>query len=162
MSGPINKILVYVDGSEESVSASMYAIALAKTTGAAITAVYVVNTRALQDLVKARIFLEVEQEEYHRDLDADAERYLNHVQKLADQKVVPLKTVKVSGTVHREIKNMIKEDEFDLLVLGGIGQIRSRRDEFLNESERAMRSAPCPVIVVKDEDRVWDMFESLK
>ena len=162
MSGPAQNILVYIDGSEESISASMYAIALAKTTGAKLTAVYVVNTRALNDLVAARIFLEVEQEEYHRDLDADAERYLKHVRKLAEEKGVALKTMKISGTVHREVKNTIKKENIDLLVLGGVGQIRSRRDEFLNETERAMRNAPCPVLIVKDEDMIWDMFETLE
>ncbi len=162
MSGPIQKILVFVDGSEESITAAMYAVTLAKITGAGLTAIYVINTRALQDLVKARIFLKIEEEEYHRDLDADADRYLKHVMKLAEQKDVPLETVKVSGTVHREIKNYIKDEAVDLLVLGGIGQIRSRRDEFLNESERAMRSSPCPVVVVKDDERVWEAFESLE
>jgi len=162
MKGPFEKILVYLDGSEESIAAAMYAIILAKTTGAELTAIYVVNTRALQDLVKARIFLQVEEQEYHRDLEADADRYLKHVEKLAAGKDLTIRQVKVSGTVHREIKDYIKDQGMDLLVLGGIGQIRSRRDEFLNETERAMRGAPCPVLIVNDEEKVWDLFDSLK
>lgn len=162
MKGPFDKILVYLDGSEESVSAAMYAVVLAKSTGAELTALYVVNTRALQDLVKARIFLQIEEEEYHHDLDADAERYLKHVGKLAAEKDLPVNLVKVSGTVHREIKDYIKNEDIDLLVLGGISQIRSRRDEFLNETERAMRGATCPVLIVNDEEKVWDIFDTFK
>jgi nucleotide-binding universal stress UspA family protein len=161
MKGPFEKILVYLDGSEESILAAMYAIVLAKITGASLTAMYVVNTRALQDLVKARIFLKAEEQEYHQDLDADADRYLKHVEKMANQKDLPVKLVKVSGTVHKVIKDYIKDQDIDILVLGGISQIRSRRDEFLNETERAMRGAPCQVLIVNDEERVWDIFDSL-
>ena len=53
------------------------------------------------------------------------------------------------------------EEEIDLLVIGELSRIRSRRDEFYDESERAMRTAGCSVLIVKDEDRVWEMYESL-
>lgn len=161
MNGPFERITVYVDGSEASITAAMYAIVLAKTTGASLTAFYVINTRALQDLVSARIFLEVEQDEYQHDLEADADRYLKHVKKLGDQKELDVKTLCVSGTIHREIKAQTKEMEADLLVVGGISQIRSRRDEIMNETERAIRSVHCPVLIVKDEDKTWDLFEAL-
>lgn len=161
MNGPIKKILVYIDGSEASISAAMYAVALAKSSDAALAALYVVNTRALNDLVKARIFLQTEEDEYHHDLEKDAERYLNHVKRLGTEKNVDIETISLSGTIHREIKDEIKRGDYDLLVIGGISQIRSRRDEFFNETDRALRSVKCPVLVVKDDDKVWDIFESL-
>ena len=76
MTRPIRKIMVYVDGSEQSITAAQYAIVLAKSLGAELCALYVVDTRALAELVKSRIFLEVEQDEYRHDLDGDASRYL--------------------------------------------------------------------------------------
>ena len=161
MNDPLKKIMVYIDGTEQSITAAQYAICLSRTVNSRLTALYVVNTRALRDLVKSRIFLEAEQAEYQQDLETDADRYLNHVRQMARQKGVAIETFKTSGTVHTEIKNKINELEIDLLILGELSTIRSRRDEFYNESERAMRSAPCPVLIVKDEDRVWEMFESL-
>ena len=56
----------------------------------------------------------------------------------------------------------IAELGVDLLVLGEISQIRSRRDELYNETERAMRTAPCPVLVAKGEDKIWDLYEALE
>ncbi len=159
MDGPLKKILVYIDGTEQSITAAQYAICLSKATGAELTALYVVNVRALNDLVKARIFLETEQAEYQRDLHADAERYLNHVKNLARSKGVVIASESRSGTPYMEIKNVIIEREIDLLIIGELSHIRSRRDEFFNEAERAMRNAPCSVLIVKNEDRVWDMFE---
>jgi len=161
MSKPFERIMVYVDGSEESINAAQYGVCLAKLTDAQLHALYVINTRALDDLVKARIFLQEEQEEYRMDLETDSERYLQHVSKMAAEKGVNIITKKTSGNVHSEIKKYIKETEIDLLLLGEISHVRSRRDEFYNESERAMRSAPCSVLIVKDPDKVWELYENL-
>jgi nucleotide-binding universal stress UspA family protein len=154
----LENILVLVDGTEQSITAVQYAILLAKLTDARLTALYVVNTRALNDLVKARIFLQAEQDEYHLDLEADAERYLSHVRELAERKGVAVQTVKKSGTVHQEVRNEVAARKIDLLVLGELAGVRSRRDEFYDEAERALRSVPCAVLVVKDEDRVWELY----
>lgn len=154
----VENILVLVDGTEQSVTAAQYAIMLAKAVEARVTALYVINTRALNDLVKARIFLQVEQDEYNLDLQADADRYLSHVRELAERKGVRLETVKSSGTVHQEVRNEVAKRKVDLLVLGELAGVRSRRDEFYDEAERALRSVPCSVLVVKDEERVWELF----
>jgi len=60
-----------------------------------------------------------------------------------------------------EIKSVVTEQEIDLLIIGELSHIRSRRDEFFNEAERAMRFSPCSVLIVKDEEKVWNMFDQL-
>lgn len=161
MTRPIRKIMVYVDGTEQSVTAAQYAIVLAKSLGAELFALYVVNTRALNELVKARIFLESEQEEYHRDLDEDARRYLNHVRNLARTKGLTITTEQTSGAIQTEIQDKVKEHGIDLLVIGELSPIRSRRDDWYDETDRAMRSASCSVLMVKDEERVAELFYSM-
>ena len=161
MDGPVHKIMVYIDGTEQSITAAQYAICLSRAMNAELTALYIVNTRALSDLLKTHIFVKSEEEEFQRDLEADADRYLKHVRELARQKGLLIQTIKTSGTIHQEIKNKIIEHNIDLLVLGELSRIQSRRDELYNEAERAMRSVPCSVLIVKNEDRVWDLFDSL-
>jgi nucleotide-binding universal stress UspA family protein len=119
----------------------------------------VINTRALGDLVRSHIFLEDEEQEYRRDLEADATRYLNHVEQLANEKGVEITTIKKSGNVHQQLIELVDEHAIDLLVLGELPHIRRRRDEFYNEAERAMRSVRCSVLIAKDEDRIYDLFE---
>ncbi len=155
------KILVYIDGTEESITASQYAICLASFFGAELIALYVVNIRAMEDLLKARIFLKDEEMEYERDMESDAERYLNHVNQLAVQKGISIIRKSVRGSVNKEIVDMVKAENVDLLVIGELARIRSRRDEFYDEAERAMRAVPCSVVIVKDEDKVWEMYQSL-
>jgi len=161
VSNPIKKIMVYIDGTEQSVTAAQYAICLASFTGAELIAHYVVNTRAVEDLLKARIFLQDEQVEYEHDMEADAERYLNYIDELAIKKGVSIIKKRSRGNVHKEIADSIEDEDVDLLVIGELSRIRSRRDEFFDETERAMRAVPCSVLIVKDEDRVWEMYESL-
>lgn len=159
--GTAKKILVYIDGSEQSVTAAQYAICLASDFRAELIALYVINTRAMEDLLKARIFLEDEQVEYERDMEADAQRYLNYVNELALKKGITIKKHSARGSVHKEIDRLVKEEGVDLLVMGELSRIRSRRDEFYDESERAMRTVSCSVLIVKDEDAVYDMYEAL-
>jgi len=161
MNVPIQKILVYVDGTEASITAAQYAVVLSRTLHAELTALYVVNTRALEDLLKARIFIKAEEEEYKRDLEADANRYLNHVRSLARKKGLAIEVVSANGAVHQEVKKYVLENEIDLLIIGELSHVRSRRDEFYNEAERAMRGVSCSVLIVKDEDRVWELYDSL-
>ncbi|MCL2704578.1 MAG: universal stress protein [Spirochaetaceae bacterium] len=158
MGGPIKKIMVYVDGSEGSVIAAQYGICLARITGAEFHVLYVVNTRALNDLLTARIFIKEEEEEYKKDLESDADRYLNHVKHLASNKGIPAIMLKSSGSINVEIKNFVKEYDIDLLIVGELSKIQSRRDELYNESERAMRSVTCSVLIVKDEERVLELY----
>lgn len=156
----IEKVLVYVDGSEQSITAAQYALCLAKSTGAALSVVYVVNTRALDDLVKASIFLMEEQEEYARDIEADALKYLNLINDMAQRSGVTVETISRKGSVHQEIISVVREKGIDLLIIGELSRIRSRRDELYNDTERAMRMVNCSVLIVKDEDRVNDLFET--
>jgi nucleotide-binding universal stress UspA family protein len=158
MSTPVERMMVYIDGTEESLTAVEFAVLLAKSSKAELVGCYVVNTRALGELVRTRIFLESEEREYSRDLEADADRYLNHARKIAEAKDVVLKTVKRKGNVHQEILKVVEEEKIDLLVLGELAHVRSRRDEFYNEAERAMRSVRCSVLIVKDEARVASLF----
>ncbi len=161
MSKIFTNVMVYIDGTEESITAAQYAIGLSYHTGANLTALYVVNTRALEDLVKSRIFIQTEQAEYRSDLEQDAERYLNHVRDMARQKGVAIETLHSSGNIHVEIKKKVDELDIDLLLLGELSKIRSRRDEFYNEADRAMRSVDCPVLIVKNNESVWNMYDAL-
>lgn len=140
-------------------SASMYAILLAKSTKARLHAIYVVNTKALGDLVNAHIFVNAEKAEYLADLEKDAERHLKHITRLSASKDYDVKVVKAEGSPTAEVGRYIKENGIDLLVLGSVNMIRSRREELTSETDRMLRTVSCPVLVTRDDDSIWQMFE---
>ena len=158
---PFSDMLVYLDGSEGSMSAAMYAVLLAKGTGSRLHALYCINTKALGDLVKARIFINQEKAEYMDDMGKDARRHIRHIEKLAHSKGVEVTGVIVDGSPSAEVLKYIKDNHVDLLVLGSVNMIRSRREELTSESDRMLRTSPCPVLVARDDESIWLMFEEL-
>ena len=159
MKMPFSKILVYLDGSEGSMTAAMYAVLLAAATKAELHASYVVNTKALSDLVKSRVFVVQEKMEYLEDLKKDAKRHIRHTERLAASKDVDVRTSIMEGAPHKEIISYIKQNGIDLLVIGSVNAIRSRREELTSENDRMLRTAPCPVLVVRDDGDIWAEFE---
>ncbi|MGD1822725.1 MAG: universal stress protein [Pleomorphochaeta sp.] len=159
MAVPFKHILAYIDGSEESMSAMMYSILLAKQNKAKLDVMYVVNTRALSDLVKAGIFLDLERTEYQQDLQNDAQRYLKHATKLANMKEVDIDCIVEEGSAHKIVREYIRKNDVDLILVGGISGIRSRRDELNSEADRILRTASCPVLVIRDDEDIWQEFE---
>ncbi len=162
MRAPFSDVLVYLDGSEGSMSAAMYAVMLAKSTGARLHAIYVINTKAITDLVNAHIFVSSEKAEYLADLAKDAHRHLRHIEKLASSKDIEVVTLQSEGSPSAEVIKYIKSSHIDLLVLGAVNVIRSRRDELTSETDRMLRTSPCPVLVTReDDDSIWQMFEEV-
>lgn len=159
--GPIQNILLYVDGSEECITAAQYGIALAKKTGAELKAVYVVNVHLLEELVKARIFIKVEEMDYQQDLEQDGKRYLHYITEMAESKGVAIQTELLKGVVNKEVVQKTEEWYTDLLVMGELEQVHSRTDTYHDEAELIFRKAKCSVLFVKNADAVEQMFTSL-
>ena len=157
----IQKILVFVEGNEASILAAKYAICMAKQIGGELHAVYVVDTKVLDDLLKARIFVKMEEMDYERDLEEDGRRYLRYVEDLASDLGLSAQTHLVKGEVHQEVVTKARDLEVDLLVLGELGEVTSRRDVFYDESERIFRESESPVLVVKNREWIEDYYESM-
>ena len=161
MNNSIRKILVAIAGGEASLCTAKYAISLAKWLNAELIAIYVVDMKALHDLLRVKLFVQIEEQEYEHDLDAQGEKYLKHVEKLAEAKGVTVLSTKIKGIVHEEIVKKIKESDIDLLVMGELKEASSRRETFYDESERIFREAPCPVLVVKGDEEIDEMYDNL-
>jgi nucleotide-binding universal stress UspA family protein len=158
---PLKKILLYIDGSESAITAAQLAIAIAKSYGCLLRAIYVVNENLLNELLKARVFVQMEKMDYERDLEEDGKRYLNYVAKIADAKGLKIETVLRKGVVHEEVSREAEDYSCDILIQGELGEVLSLRDSFYEEGERILRKVKCPVMVVSGRDRVEKIFNEL-
>ena len=161
MESPIKSIMVYLESSEASIDAVRAAVILAKFFGASLWGIYVVDIKALEDLLRARIFIKTEEMEYEHDLEEDAKRYLRYAEEIAGGKGLKLTPMLLKGIVHREVAKKIRELNIDLLVLGELKEALSRRDSFYDETEQVFRRVPCSVLVVKGGEKVERMFDSI-
>lgn len=159
---PIERIMLYVDSSEECITAAQYGIGLAKSLNAALMAVYVVDVEVLSDLVKAKIFVKIEEMDYENNLEEDGRRYLNYISELGLKKGVEIETFLVKGIVNKEVIKKIEELNVDLLIMGELEPIRSRTDSFHDEAELIFRKSNCSVLVVKDEERTERMYNQIE
>jgi len=165
MSGAINplrRILLYIDGSESSIVAAQFAITIAKIYSCELKALYVVNEDLLNELLRAKVFVQVEKMDYERDLEEDGKRYLNYIEKLANSKGLEIEKSLRKGVVHEEVAKEVEEWGCDVLVQGELGEVLSLRDSFYEEGERILRKVSCPVMVVRGSAKIQAMFDSLK
>jgi nucleotide-binding universal stress UspA family protein len=158
---PLGRLLLYVDGSESSLTAAKFAIAIAKRYECLLKAIYVVNEILLTELLGAKVLVKMEKMDYERSLEEDGKRYLNYVVKLAERKGLKIETKLLKGIVHDAVSEEVIAYGCDLLVQGELGEVLSLRDSFYEEGERILRKANCPVLVVRGAQKVEQLYEAL-
>jgi len=157
----IRTIVVSVAGAPGSLITAKYAIYLAKILQVKLFAIYVLNEKVLNELLKSRIFVEVEAREYERDLEQQGRVFLERVKKMAESKGVECEEILLRGVVSDEIVNKTKELCADILVMGELKELKSRTEVFYEEGERIFHRSPCPVVVVKDPVAVENLYKEI-
>lgn len=135
----VDTILVPTDGSEHAQRAAAHAIALAEREGAALHALYVVNTDDLGEpaLSSAEILITVEEERGRNVLAAVAEA--------ARTRGVPVETTCAHGEPAEMIKEHADEVGADLVMLGKRGETHELREGTV---ARELRSHDDRVVIV--------------
>lgn len=145
-------VVVAVSGSEASIGAAKYGIAMAKLYRCRLVAVYVVDTATLRELLISKIFVEDESFEYEKSLEDNGHRYLNYVEELARKKGVAVEKVLRRGAVSTEVIGAAEECEADVILLGGFEEKGSFRDALSRQHREILKNSKCSILVVKDAD----------
>jgi nucleotide-binding universal stress UspA family protein len=134
----INKILVAVDGSENSKRAGVYAIKLALELRANVIAIHVIPAG-----------------KYHREenLEKGTEHDYAYLDKIAEQSVsagvdLEIETIRAQSSVINEITEYADKKNIDLVVIG-IRSVSEFRFMLGSTASGVVVNAPCPVLVVK-------------
>lgn len=157
----IKNIVVSIAGAPSSLVTAKYALVLGKLLGAKVTALYVVNEKVLQELLRSRIFVEAEAQVYARDLQQQGEMFLERIRKLAESKQVAFEGMLLKGVISDEIIAKTKELQADLLVIGELKEVTSVSQLFYDEGERIFRKSHCPVVMVRDAAYVEAAFKEV-
>ena len=145
-------VVVAVSGSEASICAAKYGIAMAKLYRSRLVAVYVVDTATLRELLLSKIFVEDESLEYEKSLRENGQRYLNYVEELSQKKGVAVEKLLRRGAVSTEIIHAAEESEADLILLGGFEEKGGVRDALSRQHREILNHAKCSILVVKEPD----------
>ncbi len=142
-------LLVAINGSDASIGALKYALAMNKRFGSKVTACYVIDTATIRQLALSRIFVPDESEEYERNLENSGRRYLSFCEEIAAKKHLAIETLLGRGSVAGEIVNTATERKFDCIVLGGNPSEIQYRDAITDANREILKNARCPVVFIK-------------
>jgi len=145
----LKKILVPIDFSSTSKKAVLYGASLAKTYCAELTIMVVVDDRIFQDGLFDASF--IEQEALDTRNKAFEER-LEEVRKEVLEKESPINVITKMpfGVAFAEIIHYAKEEKTDLIVMGTHGTTGIAHMLIGSTTEKVVRKAPCPVMIVRD------------
>ena len=146
---PVTHILVVVDGTEASFRAADRAIDLARALGAQLTALAVVDTETLRQLLSVKILVDAEMGEFEKELEESARRQLAEIRERALDNKVVIEEVLITGSVETVIPKEVEERKVDLIALGGFPSTKVTRDLMARQRQMIMDRATCPVLVVK-------------
>lgn len=145
----LGTVLVAINGSDASICAFKYALALKKAVGTRIIACYVIDTATIRQLALSRIFVPEEGIEYERNLENSGQRYLNFCTELARQKQLSIETAIRRGSVSGEIVKYSIEIEADAIIVGGNPADALYRDAIADANHEILKHARCPVLFIK-------------
>ncbi len=146
---PVNHILVLVDGTEASFNAADTAIDLARALGARLTALAVVDTETLRQLVNVKILVDAEMGEFEKELEQSARRQLAEVRERALNQKVVIDEVLVIGNAETVVPKEVQDRGVDLIALGSFPSTKVTRDLVARQRQQIIDRATCPVLVVK-------------
>jgi nucleotide-binding universal stress UspA family protein len=155
----IKKVLVPIDFSDYSKSSLKYAVNFAKSFGAEITLVYVIEPIIYPpDFSMGQIAIPSVSPEWD-------ERAKDELDKLAKNEISPDVKVKVvikTGKPFVEIIETASEENVDLIIIATHGHSGVEHILFGSTAEKVVRKAPCPVLTLREPIKGFKYKEELK
>ena len=147
MAKEIGKIIVPVDGSEESKKAAKKAIYIAKHIKSSILALYVIDSSFTTNY---GIGSDMLSPDFSALLKREAEIVLNEVAKMGKRNGVRVVKKIVEGVPSEEIIKAANKK--DLIIMGSRGRSALERILIGSVSEKVLHHAPCSVMIVREKD----------
>jgi nucleotide-binding universal stress UspA family protein len=148
----LRRMLLCIDGEEHTDKAVEYALQVSKATGAELTVLHVVDGFLLEKRISHEIYA-VGRDEYRayvkKELHKLAEKYIRDVKERAEEAGVKFSTRLRSGHPVEEVLKEIRENAYDLVIMGdkadqGLWRLKSR-----NLPLKVFRKSGTSVMVVR-------------
>jgi len=143
------KVLLAVDGSENSMRAAKQALELAGLNPSVqVTALYV-GPSCYDLFPEPGICAWIQQKELDKEIETRAQAALDKVKEMFQQAGFSLETAVERGDIGRAICRLAEEGKFDLVVLGSRGYGELANIFIGSVSHKVLHLCRCPVMIVK-------------
>lgn len=148
-SKPQRKILIATDGSETAKEAVDFGLEMAGCSGAKIYAVYVIDTTPYRSVPLDQIWSKNVLDEFERE-GHEATSYVENVAKAygteAESRVL-------KGDPAEKILTFAEDNGIDMIIVGSFGKGRYERLVIGSVSEKIVRHAKVPVLIVREKHK---------
>ncbi len=142
-----SKILVAIDGSENSMTAADIAISMAKRNDAEIIALHVLH------IPNSALYLTTtkQYEEFTKKIKQDLDVWFNRIRKRAKENKVEVKTVviEVTHNVAADIVDYANKKKVSIIIIGTRGRSGFKKLLLGSIAAEVVIYAQCPVLVIK-------------
>ncbi len=146
----MSRIMLVVDGSQAADAAADFAFRMAHKLQCPLTAVYTIDTATMDYLLQMHIFVSDEREDFENALEAKGNSYLQRISRIGQVAGITVNTHIIKGRFHESVLKFARENQMDVLVIGGWKKTSHDKDAFSVERERILDLAECPVFVIKE------------
>ncbi|WP_410508372.1 universal stress protein [Methanosarcina hadiensis] len=141
---PVRRILIATDGSVAAERAVNCGIKTVGLKGAKVYAVYVIDITPYKSIIMDESW---ENETYEK-LSKNGLKATSYVEKIAKDAGMEAESVILKGNPAEEILNFAEKQEIDMIVVGSHGKSAIERFTIGSVSEKVVRNAKVPVLVV--------------
>jgi nucleotide-binding universal stress UspA family protein len=143
----LKRILIATDGSENAEKAANFGIQIAGQSDAKVYAVYVIDTTPYYSIPLDQVWTKEVYEQFERmghEITAD-------VEKTAKVAGLEAESIVLKGNPAERIVNFAEEQNVDMIVVGSHGIGKFERLVIGSVSEKIVRHAKVPVLVVREQ-----------
>ncbi len=140
------RILIATDGSDKSKKAAQDAIDMAKSLGASVIALYVVNEVVIASAVRQ---LGADRKDVEAKLSATGQKAVDSIRAMAEGAGVPVDTIVRIGVPANDVIDVSGAEKADLIVMGSHGESGASKLLIGSVVQKVLYWATIPVLVVR-------------
>jgi nucleotide-binding universal stress UspA family protein len=148
-SRPQRRILIATDGSETANEAADFGIEMVGCSGAKIYALYVIDTTPYRSVPLDQIWSKETLDEFER-VGHEATSYVEQIGKAVG---VEVESRVLRGHPAEKIVNFAEDNNIDMIIVGSLGKGGYERVLLGSISEKIVRHAKVPVLVVRERHK---------
>ena len=138
-------ILIATDGSKTALKAAEHGINIARSCGARVFVVNVIDFKAFSKVSKNSTWTKM-----YEQLNSTGLEMLSSVEGLGEAAGISVEKFVLEGNPAQVIVNFASENSIDLIVMGTVGLTGWKHTLLGSVAEKVVRTSICPVTVVPD------------
>ena len=149
ISKPRRQILIATDGSETANEAADFGIEMVGCSGAKVYAVYVIDTTPYRSVSLDKIW----SKEVLDEFEQAGNEATSYVEKIATAAGMEVETRVLKGHPAEKIVTFAEDNNIDMIIMGSLGKGGYERAVLGSVSDKVIRHAKIPVLVVKEKHK---------